>query len=117
MSLAMAAAVGLGGAAGALARALAGRLIQTRFPVATLLVNVLGSFLLAFFHRWSGNGTPWIQALAGAGFCGAFTTFSTFILETAILLRSGQHRRAGSYVVLTLGLCCLASWIGFHLIP
>lgn len=114
MSLAMAAAIGLGGAVGALARALAGRWIRSDFPVATLLVNVLGSFFLAAASVAIPAENEWLRALAGAGFCGAFTTFSTFILEAVLLMRSGYRRRAALYVSLTLGLCCLASWAGIY---
>ena len=115
MSLAMAIAVGLGGAAGALLRALAGRWIRSSFPFATLLVNVAGSFLLAAAYAGLPDAPDWTRALIGSGFCGALTTFSTFILETVILARSGQCRRAAAYLILTLGLCCLASWGGFCL--
>jgi CrcB protein len=115
MSALIVIAVGLGGAAGALLRALAGRLIRSSFPLATLTVNIAGSFLLSLAHGAIPPEAAAWRALVGAGFCGAFTTFSTFILETVILARSGQSRRAALYLVLTLGLCCLASWTGFHL--
>jgi CrcB protein len=105
-------AVGLGGAGGALVRALAGRWIRSRFPLATLLVNVLGSFLLGIAYAGLPLEADLARALVGAGFCGAFTTFSTFILETVILARSGQVRAAAAYLVLTLALCCLATWAG-----
>ena len=115
MNLAVIMAVGLGGAMGALARALAGRWIQASFPFATLLVNVAGSFLLAAAYAWLPGESELARALVGSGFCGALTTFSTFILECVILARSGQWQRAGLYLVLTLVLCCLASWAGFRL--
>jgi CrcB protein len=109
-------AVGLGGAAGALLRALVGRWIQHDFPLATLLVNVGGSFLLAAMYSSLPQGAELTRALVGGGFCGALTTFSTFILETVILARSGRMRWAALYLLLTLSLCCLASWGGFYLI-
>lgn len=105
--------IALGGAGGALVRALAGRLLQTDFPLATLLVNIAGSFLLACLHGMVEPDAAALHALLGAGFCGALTTFSTFILETAILLRIGQRRRAAVYVAATLVLCSLASAGGF----
>ena len=107
--------IGLGGAGGALLRALMGRVIQTEFPWATLLVNVSGSFLLAVAYAWLPADAVLARALVGAGFCGAFTTFSTFVLETVLLSRSGRMRAATVYLSLTLGLCCLASWGGFYL--
>ena len=115
MSLAVVMAIGLGGAAGALARAWVGRMIRSPFPVATLVVNVAGSFLLAVLYNTLQGDSDVAQALLGGGFCGAFTTFSTFILETVILSRSGHLRTAVLYLVLTLILCCLASWGGFCL--
>ena len=98
----------VGGALGALARYLVtvtvqGRLLQTPFaglPVATLLVNVVGSFLLAFLATLALQGRLsglWLLTL-GTGFCGALTTFSTFELETNGLLKSGQFGSALLYV-------------------
>ncbi len=116
MSLLLVLSISIGGAAGALARALAGRWIRSDFPYATLLVNVLGSFLLALAYTGLSGQAELLRALIGAGFCGAFTTFSTFILETVILWRSGQHRQSLLYLIMTIALCCLASWIGILLI-
>lgn len=115
MSLLSVVAIGLGGAAGALARAIAGRLIRTRFPWATLSVNVSGSFLLAAAYAGLPLESEFARALIGSGFCGAFTTFSTFILECVILMRAGEWRAALWYLSLTLFLCSLASWGGFYL--
>ena len=110
------AAICLGGAAGALARALAGRLIRSAFPLATLLVNVTGSFILAAAYTALPPGETVLRALLGAGFCGAFTTWSTFILESFILIRAGQWYRALLYLASTLILCCLASGLAVYLI-
>lgn len=97
-----------GGAFGALARylvvvAVQGRLLQTPFtglPAATLLVNVTGSFLLAFLATLTLQGRlsgTWLLTL-GTGFCGAFTTFSTFELDADGLLKSGQFAYTLLYV-------------------
>lgn len=116
MSLLLACAVGAGGGIGALARAAAGRLIKSSFPFATLLVNITGSFILAAAMAGLPAESEFSRAFIGSGFCGALTTFSTFILETVILYRSGQKVRAGLYLLLTLLLCSLASLAGFCLI-
>lgn len=97
-----------GGAFGALARylvvvAVQGRLLQTPFaglPAATLLVNATGSFLLAFLATLTLQGRlsgVWLLTL-GTGFCGAFTTFSTFELDADGLLKSGQLAYALLYI-------------------
>jgi CrcB protein len=106
-------AIGAGGACGALMRALLGRWIQTDFPFATLIVNISGSFILAAVVASGSLESELLRSFLGAGFCGALTTFSTFILETVILFRTGLRRRAVTYVSATLLLCCLASWAGF----
>ena len=116
MSLLVTIGIGLGGAAGALLRALFGRLIRSDFPIATLLVNILGSFILAVAYTALPGTSELQRAIIGTGFCGAFTTFSTFILETVILARSGRVVYASLYLLLTLALCCLASWSGICLI-
>jgi CrcB protein len=115
MSLLVAVMIGAGGGMGALARAFAGRWIRGEFPLATLLVNVTGSFLLAL--AWAGlpGESELLRAVIGSGFCGAFTTFSTFVLEVVLLMRAGQRSQALLYLGLTLCLCCLASWGGFSL--
>jgi CrcB protein len=105
--------IAIGGAAGACLRALAGRLIVCDFPWATLAVNCLGSFILAALM--AGRIPAHMEALLATGFCGAFTTFSTFILETLILWRSRQRRAALLNGGLTLLLCSLASLLGFYL--
>jgi CrcB protein len=97
-----------GGALGALARFLVSvavqqRLVQTPLaglPIATLLVNVIGSFLLAFLATLAAGGKLggfWLLTL-GTGFVGAFTTFSTFELDTHGLLGTGQFGYALLYI-------------------
>lgn len=82
---------GLGGVAGALARHLLGERIDARTGD-TLAVNVLGSLALgALLAAPVGES---VLLLAGTGFCGAFTTFSTFAFETVRLFETGERRRA-----------------------
>jgi CrcB protein len=93
-------AVALAGAVGAPARYLLDGLVQSRaggsFPLGTLVVNVTGSFLLglitglALYHAFPH--TP--QVILGTGFCGAYTTFSTFTFESARLAEEGERLRA-----------------------
>lgn len=83
--------VGLGGVAGALARHLLGERIEED-TADTLAVNVLGSFLLGVLVAVPAGSD--LLLAAGTGFCGAFTTFSTFAYETVQLAESGRPRRA-----------------------
>ena len=113
--------VAVGSAVGGVARFLLGTLLQQRvtgtFPVGTLVVNVTGSLLLGFLMRYalgSSAITPEVRALLTTGFCGGYTTFSTFSYEAIALLEEGQHERAGLYMALSLVLslaACLAGVI------
>lgn len=114
-------AVAVGGAAGSVLRYVVGVAVHERvgdgtaFPVATLLVNVSGSLLLGFLvHAMleSGQVAPATRLLLTAGFCGGFTTFSTFSLETVRLLESGASRTAVAYVVASVTLSAAAAFLG-----
>ncbi len=114
--------VGIGGFIGAIFRYLFSgwiyRLIGTNFPHGTLFVNVLGSFFLCWFvpasmHTFNIN--PGLRAAITVGFCGAFTTFSTFSFETISLLQDGHLWLAVINIMSNVGLCILAGWIGFGL--
>jgi fluoride exporter len=101
--------IAVGGALGALARYFVTLWVQEHlargfllgFPLATLLINVTGSFLLTIVVSLGLQGilSPEARLALGIGFLGAFTTFSTFELETDLLLQQGQLLRAGSYVL------------------
>lgn len=99
--------VALGAAAGAPARYVLHRALPQRRG--TLLVNVVGSFLLgAVSSRVDPAASSYL--LVGVGFCGAFTTFSTFALEA---WEAPQGQR-GRYLALTLALCIGAAWLGLR---
>ena len=82
------------------------------FPWGTLTVNVLGSFLLGVLTGISDHTTT---LLVGVGFCGAFTTYSTFAAETTALAGSGHRGKALLNVVLNLGAGLAAAVLGARL--
>ena len=113
-------AVLIGGAIGSLTRLLLGAAIQQRFglsfPVGTLVINVTGSMLLGFLMRFALDTTavtPVMRALLTTGFCGGYTTFSTFSYETVDLMREGFYARAGVYVVSSVTLGLVGTFAGF----
>jgi len=87
-------------------RLLLGTRIETPLPWGTFTVNVLGSFVLGLL---TGVGNQTIALLVGVGFCGAFTTYSTFAAETTALAASGHRGKAVLNVVLNLGAGLLAA--------
>jgi fluoride exporter len=114
--------VGGGAFVGAVARYLIGlwaaERFETSFPVGTLLVNVSGSFLLAFLAVYTTERLelgPGIRLLLGTGLCGGYTTFSTFAAETLLLIEAGHHLSAAAYVVASVALSLLGALLGFWL--
>lgn len=114
--------VGLGGAAGSILRYLSflliSRFAETIFPVATFSVNFLGSFLIGlligFFEKHTlANGD--MKLLLVTGFCGGFTTFSTFALDNINLLQSGHVSTALSYSLFSFLTCIAAVWLALLL--
>lgn len=115
------AAVALGGLLGAPARFLVDRVVADRvemdFPLGTLAVNVSGAFLLGLL---SGLGLAHhvpapIEALLGTGFCGAYTTFSTWSYETVRLIEEGELLQAVVNVFVSLAAGLLAAGAGLAL--
>lgn len=113
------AAVATGGALGAVARFVVSngvyRLLGREFPWGTLAVNVTGSLLMGalfvvFLERSTASAE--LRAAVLIGFLGAFTTFSTFSLETLALLEQGQLVRALLNVAGSVCLCLGACWAG-----
>jgi len=112
-------AVGLGSALGATLRYLVSlALAGPSFPWATLAVNGLGAWLIVGFATYAarrpcGRIARWQPFLVG-GFCGGFTTFSLFGLDTLALVHQGHHAAALGYVVASLGVWLGAAWAGYH---
>jgi CrcB protein len=110
--------IALGGAAGSVLRYLIGGGVQrtsaSGFPIGTMFVNVSGCFLIGILVRQFLNmqASPELRAFLIVGFCGGFTTFSTFSAETLGLIEGGEYSRATSYVILSLVLCLVATFMG-----
>ena len=117
LSMPMLLAVALGGAAGSVARYVLGMLLlraSSGFPVSTLLINVVGSFLIGLFARLfdAPDQHQVLRVALTVGICGGFTTFSTFSAETVTLLQQGKAGRAALYVTVSLVLGVLATFAG-----
>ena len=120
MQLTLLLAVGTGGFVGAILRFLISGWVQkaapTLFPVGTLTVNVLGSFVIGFMALYFENVVaPHQKALVITGTLGALTTFSTFSLETVTMLQGGLWGRAAANVALNALLCVTATVAGMVL--
>lgn len=107
--------VGAGSALGGMARFAVSQLVRTggRFPWATLTVNVAGSFILGLVggllaKSGGADGARSVRLFAVVGFCGGFTTFSTFSNETFELMRGGQWALATGSALVSL-VCGLAA--------
>ncbi len=112
--------IGCGGFLGAISRYLVSDLVYTfigtGLPYGTLVVNLTGSFFLGIVARLglSGNLLPdSANSFIGIGFLGAFTTFSTFSVQTLELLESGSLLKALLNISLNIILCLIGAWGGF----
>lgn len=115
-------AVGLGGFIGAITRygvgLLVARVWTKGFPLATLLINVTGSFVLGFFSTYAAARSsldPRWRLLVATGFVGAYTTFSTFEYETWALVEGGAPWRALVNVLASVLAGFAAVWLGVTL--
>jgi CrcB protein len=111
--------VALGSAFGGAGRFLLGRALDERWQqlaaglsVGTLVVNILGSFLIAALLPWC-RGDERLHALLLFGLLGGFTTFSSFSLHTVTFLQRGAYGPALANIGLSLVCCLLACWLGF----
>lgn len=108
---------GLGGMARYACSGLAARWIGETFPWGTLIVNIVGSFIIGFFAILTGpDGRLFVGTAARQfvmiGICGGYTTFSSFSLQTLALMNDGEWFRAGGNILLSVLCCLLAVWAG-----
>jgi CrcB protein len=117
-------AVGFGGMLGSIARSLVSigllNLLGPGFAWGTLTVNVLGSFLIGLYATLTEPGgrifaSPARRLFVLAGFCGGFTTFSIFSLETLLLVEQGALALAALNLGASVLLWLLAVWIGYQI--
>jgi CrcB protein len=111
--------VGTGGFLGSVSRFLASRLIQNNlpsaFPFGTFFVNITGCLLIGLIYGFSDRSsllTPGWKMFLAAGFCGGFTTFSTFANENLALLRDGNFFHFAIYTSLSVFLGITATFFG-----
>jgi CrcB protein len=116
--------IAIGSALGGVARfwcsGTVARAIGETFPWGTLAVNVLGSFAIGFIATLTApDGRLFIGSTARQflmlGFCGGFTTFSSFSIQTLNLMNDGEWAYAGAYVTFSVLLCLIAVWAGHML--
>jgi CrcB protein len=112
-------AIAAGGAIGALLRYWTSTAVHSRlgtgFPYGTLAVNVTGSLLMGFLYIWLIDRLavgPALRAFLLIGMLGAFTTFSTFSMETLNLLESGQPAKALANMLISVSVCIIAAGLG-----
>lgn len=103
--------LGTGGAIGAVLRYTVDQLLaHDRFPLSTLTVNVVGSFVLGLVVFAGADNE--LMLFIGGGACGSFTTYSSFSVQTVRLWETGDRLRAIIYALGTLGLCLISAGVG-----
>ncbi len=115
--------VALGGACGASLRFYISQLVLNwlgkGFPFATLMVNICGSFLMGLLYQlieYEIIDLHIHRTLIGIGFLGAFTTFSTFSLDSLLLLQQGEVLKAALNILLNVSLCISAAALGMFMV-
>lgn len=114
-------AVAIGGAVGASARYALNILTQSlnqNIFIATLTANIIGCLLMGFMYRWimlNSEISETLRLFMMVGVLGALTTWSTFSLETIVMLEQGEIIKALGYTLLTLTGCFTAFWIGWKI--
>jgi CrcB protein len=115
--------VGIGSCAGGIARYLTQMLVQkhypSSFPFGTLIVNLSGCFIIGILYALADKGnllSPAMRLLLATGFCGGFTTFSTFAYENISLMRDGEFFYTSLYILLSVVVGLLAVYLGILLV-
>ena len=114
--------IAIGGAAGSLCRYGMSNgiylLLGRSFPYGTLAVNILGSFVMGIVYILMierASISEELRAGITIGLLGAFTTFSTFSIETINLIESGEILKAGLNILFSVTLCVVGCWLGINL--
>jgi len=110
--------VALGGALGSVVRYGVGLALEriVTFPLGTLVANVLGSIIIGICAGiFDLDQKRPVALFLMVGFCGGFTTFSTFSLNTLALLEQHAWLKAGGNIFLSVVLCLIGAWLGFML--
>ena len=114
--------IAIGGAAGSLCRYGMSNgiylLLGRSFPYGTLAVNILGSFIMGSVYILMierASISEELRAGITIGLLGAFTTFSTFSIETINLIESGEILKAGLNILFSVTLCVVGCWLGMNL--
>ena len=114
--------IAAGSALGGMARYACSSLIANwfgqTFPLGTLVINVLGSFVIGFFAALTGpDGRVLVpgdvRQFVMVGLCGGYTTFSSFSLQTLTLAQDGEFLWAGLNIAASVVLCLVAVWLGY----
>jgi CrcB protein len=111
--------IGTGGFIGSISRYLTQQLVQERFdtsfPLGTMVVNIIGSFIIGIVYALSEKGdvlSPEWRLFLAVGFCGGFTTFSSFAYENFQMMKMEQFFFVALYMGLSLFLGILATYLG-----
>ena len=96
-----------------------GRALGAAFPWGTLIINIVGSFLIGVFVEsfalaWSTS--QMVRVFLTVGICGGFTTFSTFSLDAIVLMQRGELWSAAAYIIASVALSILALYVGLQLV-
>ena len=110
--------VALGGGLGSVCRYLVSRMVESSFPWGTFVVNILGSLLIGLLVALVGKGivSNEIKLLLVTGFCGGFTTFSTFANESFGMMKTGDVLLFAVYVGASVFVGIFAVWCGLKLV-
>lgn len=113
--------IALGSALGGMARYWCSGFVAARagetFPWGTVLINIIGSFVIGFFATFCGPDSRYListnaRQFVMVGLCGGYTTFSSFSLQTLNLIRDGEMGAATANIGVSVVLCLLAVWLG-----
>ena len=108
--------VAIGGAIGSVCRYLLSGINVASWPWGTFAVNILGSLFIGLFVELVSKGivSPEIKLLLVTGFCGGFTTFSTFANESFSMMKAGDALQMALYLGASVVIGILAVWLGMN---